>query len=211
MLKKYLSITVIACSFFGQLTAPVYAQVASPSGTLRESVKQKVAAELAQIKKAVAKKGFVGSVSSKTDATVTMTTLMNQTRNLVVTTDTTIKLSGGKDGTITDIKVGDYILAMGDVDSDNKMNVKRLLVIPQPPAEKRNTTFGTITKSTSSSITITNLKNEAYDIKVTAGTKFNDKFKLTDVKEGSKVIIIESTTTAAGKTTHTALNIFIIQ
>lgn len=210
MNKFHLTLSIIAVVMLTS-TMPVSAQTASPSGTIRDSVKQKVAAELAQIKKAVAKKGFVGSVTTKTDATITMTTLLNQTRNLVVTTDTTVKLSGSKDGTLADIKVGDYILAMGDVDSDNKMNVKRLLVIPQPPADKRVATFGTVTKSTSSSITLTNLKNESYDIKVTAGTKFNDKFKFSDLKDGSKVVVLESTSTTAGKTTHTALNIFIIQ
>src|SRR3989344_2753578 len=84
------------------IAAPIAAQTATP-GSIRDAVQKKVAEELAAIKNEVKKRSYLGTITSKSDATITITTLRNTTRTATVTTDTIIKLSGGKDGTLADL------------------------------------------------------------------------------------------------------------
>ncbi len=172
----------------------VAAQSPSPSatsaGTIRDAVKQKVSEELANIKQAVAKRAYVGTISAKSDLTLTITNLKNQSRTATVTTDTTIKLTGGKDGTVADLKVGDFIIAMGDADSNGVLNTKRLLVITQPEADTRDAVFVTVTKVTISSLTAENIKKESWTIKLSSTTKYTGATKATDIKVGSKIIAV---------------------
>jgi len=164
----------------------VHAQTATNSAdTIRDSVKQKVTEELAQIKKGVAKKGFVGSISAISDGNITINSFMLEPRKALVAADTTIKLQNGSDGTPGDLKVGQYVLAMGDVDSQNTMTTKRLLIIPKPTDDTRKVVFGTLIKTSSTSFTI---GTNAY--KVTSVTKFTGKTKAADLKVDSKIIAI---------------------
>jgi hypothetical protein len=164
----------------------VSAQTASSSAdTIRDSVKQKVTEELAQIKKGVAKKGFIGSVTNISDGKVTINTLTGFTRQALVVADTTIKLSSGGDGTPGDLKVGQYVLAMGDVDSQNSMTTKRLLVVTKPSDDPRKVIFGSLTKVSSTSFSI---GSDSY--KITSASKFTGKTKVSDLAVNSKIMAI---------------------
>mgnify|MGYP001616302359 FL=1 len=181
------------------LTASLLAQTPSSTGSaIREAVKEQVAA----IKTAVAKRAFVGTVSAKADATITVTNLKNQSKTAVITGDTVIRLTGGKDGTFADLKVGDFVIAMGDVDSQGTLTTKRLLVIAKPGADKRRALTGRVTDTSSSSLTIETLKKEIITIKVTSNTTITNKNKLSDIKVGSRIVAVglptlaESTFTA---------------
>jgi len=178
--------------------SPVASQ--TPTSAIRDSVKNKVAAELAQIRQAVAKKGFVGSISSKSDATITLTTMQNTTRTATVATDTVIKLAGNKDGTPSDLKTGDYVLVMGDVDSQNTMTAKRLLVIGKPPEEKRRVIPGSVTKVSATSLTVQNAK-ESWTIRISSSAKYTKNTKLSEIKVGDKVIVIGTVGTTANSLT----------
>jgi hypothetical protein len=172
-------------------TGSVFAQSATDSANpLRDSVKQKVAEELAQIKQAVSKKAFLGSVTTKNDASLTLTTWGNQSRNLLVSTDSVIKLLNNRDGTSADLKVGDYVLAMGNADSQNTLTVSRLLVVKTPGQDTRQIYFGTVTKKTISSLTISTTKNETLDIKLSSATKYTGSAKSADIKTGSKILVL---------------------
>jgi len=173
------------------LILSVHAQSTTPSTSpIRDSVKQKVDEELAQIKQAVSKKAYLGVISSQSEATLTLTSWMGQTQSVLVGTDAVVKLKSGKDGTLTDLKINDYILVMGDADSQNKLTAKRLLVVAAPPVDKRTSFFGTVTKKTSSSLTLTTTKNESVDIKLTSSTVYAAKAKAADVKVDSKVLVL---------------------
>ena len=208
-MKKQIITTLLIGSIF-LTTSSVSAQTASPSGSIRDSVKQKVADELSQIKSGVAKKGFVGSVTSKTDATITLSNLKSQSRTIIATTETTIKLANGKDGTLADIKTNDFAIAMGDVDSENKMTAKRIVIFTSTPSDKRMSMFGTITKTSSNSFTIKNLKGETLELKVSAGTKYNDKYKFSDLKTDSNVIVIALSGGTTQSPTYTTLRVHIL-
>lgn len=174
--------------------ALAFAQTASPSASpsILNSVKEKVAAEIDQIKKSSTKKAYVGSIATKTDTGLTMANLNNQSRTVNISGDVTIKLLGGREGVLADLKVGDFLIAMGDADGAGVLTAKRILVITKPTDEDtRKVVTGTVTKSSSSSITI---DTTAY--KVTSTTKFTGKNDITDIVKDVKVVMIVKDTTA---------------
>lgn len=189
---------------FSIYALPVIAQ--SPTAAdIRNAVQQQVAQELSNIKQAVAKKGFVGNITAKTDASITLTNLKSQPRSVVITGDTTIKLANGSEGTLADLKINDFILVMGSVDSQNKMTAARLLVIKQPAADKRDTKYGIVSKPTSSSLTLGDLT-----VKLSSTTTVTDaklaKAKISDIKDGAKVVVVGSVT----GTTLTATDVHLM-
>ncbi len=176
-------------------TYSVHAQSATDSA-IRQAVKDQVAA----IKTSVAKRAFVGPISAKSEASITVTNLSNLTRTAVVAGDATIKLSGGKEGTFADLKVGDFVIAMGDVDSQGTLAVKRLLVIAKPTPDKRLVLSGRVTDTSMSSYTIETAKKEVWAIKFTSGTSFTGKIKKTDVKVGDRIVAVGTSSTALNLT-----------
>ena len=186
------------------LTASLLAQTPSSTGSaIRDAVKEQVAA----IKTAVAKRAFVGTISAKADATITVTNLTNQSKTAVITGDTVIRLTGGKDGTFADLKVGDFVIAMGDVDSQGTLTTKRLLVISKPGADKRRALTGRVTDTSSSSLTIETLKKEIITIKVTSNTTITNKNKLSDIKVGSRIVAVGLPTLAESTFTPKLLHL----
>jgi hypothetical protein len=195
-MKKHLFVLLPVFTSF-LITSQVMAQTSSESAqVLRDSVKQKVEEELSQIKKAVSKKAFLGTITAKSEATVTINSYRNEQRQALVTTDSTIKLKNGKDGTLKDLTAGDYILIMGDVDSQNLMTAKRLLVITAPTEDKRKLTFGKVTAS-GSTITIESSAKDSLIAKLSSASVITKvasgksvKAKTTDIKTGDMVIAI---------------------
>jgi len=170
------------------IVAPISAQTATP-GSIRDAVQKKVAEELNAIKNEAKKRAYLGTISAKSDATITITTLRNTTRTATVTPDTTIKLSGGADGTPADLKTGLFILAMGDADGTGTLTAKRILVIAKPAEDKRRAIFGVVTKVTSSTITL-----KDWTVKLSSTTKYTGKTKASDIKVGAKLIIVGTVT-----------------
>jgi hypothetical protein len=195
MKRSALLLLPIISSFF--LVHQVVAQTSSESAqVLRDSVKQKVEEELSQIKKAVSKKAFLGTITSKSEAAITINNYRNEPRQALVTTDSTIKLKNSKEGTLKDLTAGDFILVMGDVDSQNVMTAKRLLVIAAPAEDKRKFTFGKIT-AVGSTITIESSSKESQIAKLSSSTVITRleggksvKTKSTDIKSGDFVVAI---------------------
>ena len=167
----------------------------TPTTSIRDQVKQQVADELSQIKNTISKKAYVGSIASKVDATITITNLKNQPRTATVTTDTAIKLSGGKDGTPADLKVGDFVIAMGDADNTGQLTAKRLLVVSKPAEDKRRVLSGTVTKISSSSLTLETSDKKSETLKISSVSKYTAKSKLSDIKVGTKLVLVASDTT----------------
>lgn len=205
--KKFL-ITLALLLFYSP--SLVYAQTASPSANpIRDAVNEKVQQEVDQIKKAVAKRGYVGTITAKSDASLTLTNLKSQPRTIIVTADSTIKLSGGKDGTPADIKVGDSLIAMGDVDSANVMTAKRIVIVPKPVPDTRQAVFVTVTKTTVAALTVENLKKETLTIKLNTDTKYTAKTKATDLVIGSKLVIVARPTSTASILTGLAIHLLV--
>jgi hypothetical protein len=179
------------------LASSAIAQTATEGASpLRDSVKQKVAEQLAEIKKSQTKKAFLGTITTKAEASLALSTVFKETRTVLVSTDTLIKLKSGKDGTLGDLKVGDFVLVMGDADGQNTLTAKRLLIVPAPLEEKRISVFGTVSKKSASSVTLTNLAKEELTLKINSSTKYTESKKLSDIKEGQKITAISLSGTA---------------
>ncbi len=179
------------------LTAALLAQTpAASDSAIRQAVKDQVAA----IKTAVAKKAFVGPISAKSEASVTITNLANQTRTAVVAGDATIKLVGGKEGTFADLKVGNFVIAMGDVDSQGTLAVKRLLVIAKPVADKRLVLSGRVTDTSTATVTIENTAKETWIVKIVSDTKYAKKAKFADLNVGDRIAVVGTSATVGNLT-----------
>src|SRR3989344_1309912 len=193
--------------------ALAFAQSPTPS-SIRDAVAQKVAEEIAQIKKDVKKKAYVGSISTISDGTLTLITLQKASRNVTIAPDATIKLSSGPDGTSADLKTGLYILVMGDSDGSGTLTAKRLLIISKPSADNRQAIFGIVTKITSSAITLTPVKSGStestgWTVKLSSTTKYTPKTKFADIDLKDKIIVIGAASTTPN--TLTARLIHLVQ
>ncbi len=170
------------------LTASLLAQAPTATDSaIRQAVKDQVAA----IKTAVAKRAYVGPISAKSEASITITNMANLARTAVVAGDATIKLIGGKEGTFADLKVGDFVIAMGDVDSQGTLAAKRLLVIAKPTPDKRQILSGRVTDTTTASFTLETTKKETWTVK---------SAKVKDLKVGGRVAVVGTSPTAGNLT-----------
>jgi len=180
------------------LILPMASHAATDSAILN-AVKDKVAAEIADIKLAVAKKAYVGSVTAKSEVGFSL-----ETRNVVVSPEATIK-NGSTELTLKDIKVGDFVIAMGDVDSAGNLTGKRILIVTQSPEDKRKAMVFTVVKSGTASLSVETLKKEAWTVKISSDTGFVAKIKLANIEAGDKIVVIG--TLASTPSTFNALKI----
>ena len=179
------------------LTATLLAQAPTATDSaIRQAVKDQVDA----IKTAVARRAFVGPISAKSEASITITNLANQTRTAVVAGDATIKLTGGKEGTFADLKVGDFVIAMGDIDSQGTLAVKRLLIIAKPTPDKRVVVSGRVTDLSTSDLTVETAAKEVWTVKLQAATSYAGKIKKSDIKVGDRIVTVGTTSTALNLT-----------
>jgi len=206
----YKTVFVLSAILSLSLITPVgsFAQDATQGATqLRDSVKQKVTEELTQIKKVLTKKGFIGTVTSYSDGVITLTNLKNQTRTITITADTTIKLISNKEGTPADIKVNDFVIAMGDADAQNNMTLKRILVLSKPNEDRREFYSGTITKASISSITIKTATEERV-LKINSATKYTPKGTDSgDLEANAKVLVVTIPSSTGTDRTATRIHV----
>jgi hypothetical protein len=192
-------ITIFVLSSFLLAQAPS----ASPSA-IRNAVKEQVAVEVANIVKTKVKKAFVGTIISKTEAGFVLTNHKKESRNITTTAEATIK-NQAKDVTLKDLKIGDFVIAMGDADASNNLLAKRILVVTKPGEDKRKTMIFTITKASSSNLIVENLKKETWTVKTASDTSYTSKTKISDLEMGDKIAVIGSLASTAS--TFNALRI----
>jgi hypothetical protein len=182
--------------------AIVIDDVASPTGELKEKVqeirqlvKEKVQEKLAEIKNREQKRAYVGEISAITGSTITLETKRG-TKNVLVNEETNIVGPQRKTLKVTDLKVGDTIIAMGTVDPDGVMTAKRIVVVPKPPKAPplRRAVFGRVKEIDKNKqiLTVVHLKKEEVSFQV----KASDKTRITKKLDGkmqkidfSKIVI----------------------
>jgi hypothetical protein len=195
---------VLGFGVLGLVIAPIAAAEATPSSEIRDAVKAKVAAEVATIKNTILKRAYVGAIGTKTETGFDLTNLKKETRNVVVTAETTIK-KGSTELTFKDLKSGDFVIAMGDADAKSTMTAKRILVIDRGVEDKRKTMIFTITKTGTTSLGVENLKKETWSVRLSTDTQYTSKTKLASLAVGDKIAVIG--TTASIPSTFNALRI----
>ena len=80
------------------------------------------------------------------------------------------------------------------------MTAKRLLVIGKPPEEKRRVIPGSVTKVSTTSLTVQNAK-ESWTIRISSSAKYTKNTKLSEIKVGDKIIVIGTVGTTANSLT----------
>ncbi len=182
------------------LIAPTSSLAQSATGSaIRDAVKDRVAAEVADIKLAVAKKAYVGTVTAKSEVGFSL-----ESRNVVVTPEATIK-NGSAEITLKDIKVGDFLIAMGDVDSAGNLTGKRILIVTKSAEDKRRSMVFIVTKTGTNSLVVENLKKESWTVRISSDTSYSAKIKLATIEAGDKIVVIG--TLASTPSTFNALKI----
>lgn len=171
-------------------TAKINSPASSPSPATQSATQAAVLQAVAAIKNTTTKRGFVGTISAKDTAAITITNLKNQSRTAIIVGDTTIKLVNGSEGTFADLKPGNFVIAMGYVDSQNSLATSRLLVIAKPAPDKRLVLSGRITDTAAAAFTLETAAKEAWTV----------KSKTTDLKVGNRVAIVGTSSTALNLT-----------
>jgi hypothetical protein len=183
---------------------------------IREVVQQKVKEKLQQIVNPVSsKKAIIGKVIQIETNQITID-YQNVTRSLNVSTDTIFIDASRNKSSLSKIKIGQDILAMGINNSDSStFDAKRIVFIDLKTVEiKRTTIIGKIVDLSKSSPVFTLIpshnKNILFQIKTDSKTEFISanslKIKSTDLVSGHKIIAVLIPDEKVSKT-YTALKI----
>ena len=182
------------------------------SSEIRLKVAQKVEAAMNR------PKAFIGTVTDITDSTIQIKTGEIQIEQISVGADniTVIKATGTTSKTVklTDIAIGDFIVAMGYVNSNSVLNAQRILITNPVTESKINATFGKVTDISKKNITVTGPKdNRATSVTPGKNTSFVSYFsgktsavKLASIGNGDSVIYV----TDNSQTTPVIRAIFVI-
>lgn len=179
------------------LISPVYASDSSPSADIKtklEALKKEIASKAAQLKQEVNKKltnkAYVGKIKTKSDTAITIAS-KNGPRIVNITQDSEfISHVKGKKYSQKLISEEDYIASLGDIDENQVLTAKRLILLPQPLAEKTYL-WGQIAAISDKLITLKdrNLKNVS--ISLDQKVKLNDFVILTGIMGKNEIFEAE--------------------
>jgi hypothetical protein len=157
-------------------------QTATSSGSISDQVQQKVTEALNK------PTADIGSITDIAETTLQVKTEQGEILQVSAATDTDfVKNLDNKSTTIklTDLAIGDYVVAMGTTNGNKVLEAKRILVTNPPGKIQRNILFGRIASSTNKALTFVTLKDQkSYQIAYDKNTDFL-------VQTGDKVAVIK--------------------
>jgi hypothetical protein len=207
-------VLVVYSSSFVTATIPTPNPLESTTGSseIRLKVAQKVEAALNR------PKAFIGTVTDIADSTIQIKTEDSQIEQISTGGDgiTITKATGttGKAVKLTDIAIGDFIVAMGYVNGNSVLNAQRILITDPITEPKINSTISNVTATSKKNITVTGLKdNQATTITPDKNTTIESyssgktaTLKLGSIKSGDTVIYV----TDSSGTTPVIRAIFVV-
>ena len=157
--------------FFVGLLTPVIGQSpsAAPTESIGDLIKEKVAAN-----KSNRKAAYVGEVTDKTDKTLSVTTRTGP-KQVSFDADTTIvnqKAGANKKIKADDLAIGDFILAMGNLETGNNgvLSAKRIVVIDKPKPLQKTSINGLVTAADKSTLTVETNSRGEWQVKLAPDT-----------------------------------------
>ncbi len=212
-LKSIEKVLVIYSSAFQEKSFATPApQTASGESGVRDKVAQKVAEALNK------PKAFVGVVTDIADSTIQIKSLESEIKQ-ISTADEAITVVNSKGTTskivkLTDIAIGDFIVAMGYVNSNSVLLAQRILITDPISEPKINASLGKVTETTKKVMTIASLKDsQNSEISPDSKTAFErllsgkaERAKLTDVTQGDLIIYVSAT----GEDSDKIRSVFIV-
>ncbi len=183
----------------------------APTGPEEKKVQEmrQIVKDISEIKEKIEKKGYVGKILEITDSTLTITNFRGKQRVRIIE-GTVIVGINKKEIPMKDLALEDKIIALGEPDTNDTLDAKRITVVALPkivPA-KRLLFYGKIKQANpkTTTLTLTSIKSveKTLEIKIDKTSYLvNQKdqkvvLKFSDFSEGQKAIIIYPET-AAGK------------
>lgn len=163
---------------------------------IRQKVAQKVADALNR------PKAYIGVITDITDSTVQIKTMESEIKQISVASDT-ISVVNAKGATskqvkLTDLAIGDFIVAMGYINSNSVLSAQRILVVNPITEPTYGSTFGQVVAVTKKSITVREVKSQKEaEVAPTSKTSIISfskdkiaKISLTGIKENERVIYV---------------------
>jgi len=191
-------------------STPESQQSTDEADSIRNKVQQQVEQALNQAK------AFIGTITDIASSNLQIQSDSSEILQVSTNSDTSFVQVGttNKEIKSSDVAIGDYIIAMGYKDTNGVLTADRVLIDSQPDDLGRIFTFGTVTTTSKSQISVTNPKIESEaQITTSASTHVYtfDEGKvgvsgLSKISEGDYIVAI-STNTKSGKF---ARSIFII-
>ncbi len=130
---------------------------ATGDAAIRENVAQKVAAAMNQ------PKAYLGVVTDITSSTIQTKTPESQIEQIAIGGDgiTVINTKGTNNKTVklTDVAIGDFIVAMGYVNGNQVLNAQRILITDPLSDPGLSVSFGKTTNISKNSITVADIKS----------------------------------------------------
>ncbi len=162
---------------------------------IREKVQKKVEEALLN------PKAYLGTITDINEKTIQIKTDGGEIKQVSVTDEATIIKTGttNKEVKITDMAIGDYIVAMGFKNGNNVLQSQRILITSALGTIIKKVIAGNITKITKSNLTLSSLneENTITFIKTTLVYQLkNDnltKIKTTDLDTDKRIIVVGET------------------
>jgi hypothetical protein len=171
-MKKLLVIGVLVFigTYWYLFSPKASAQSPTPQATspavqqLREKVKEIVREKIEEVKMGQ-KRAFFGEISKISGSVITITNPRGE-RQIKVSEDTKIISKGRKEIKLENLKIGNFIIAMGYLGNNNVLEAKRIVVAEKPKLPAREVAFGKVTDISTEEKILT-VKNEKKDITYT--------------------------------------------
>lgn len=201
-------VLVVYSSSFEEKESQVTPTNSSTESAIRAKVEEKV-------KEAMNKpKAYIGVVTDIADSTIQIKTTESQIQQISIkNSDVTVIKTGGTTASptqkavkLTDIAIGDFIVAMGYVNSNSVLAAQRILITDPIKDSALESNFGKITSLAKKVLTVKSVK-ENIDSDISTDTKTDfisfdnqtetqkiSKIKITDITDGDNVIYITEKT-----------------
>ncbi|MBM3205532.1 hypothetical protein FJZ41_01625 [Candidatus Shapirobacteria bacterium] len=203
MKQKLLTILVFLTLGFA-FTLKVNALSPTPTETdsagqeIRDKVKEIVQEKIQQTQKGE-KRAFFGEINAIADEILTLNTSQGE-KKIRIATDSALIGTGNKKIKLQDLKTGLFTIAMGFMEDNNVLGVRRLVVGEKSKTPEREVAFGMVTDISSQEniLTIKNeKKNLIYTVEVNSKTVITkkvdgkvQKVKLEVITKGDKLVAI---------------------
>lgn len=204
-MKKIIYLLIAA--YYLLLVPMALAQTPTPEGTTAtptskdQEIKDRIQERIQEVRKAK-NTAFWGTLKEITNSTLILDTPRGERR--VKTNGETTFVLGKKEIKITDLAIGNFIIAMGTLDQNGTLNAKRILALAKPPApaKSRQAVYGKVTDISEDEkiLVLTHpKKGTIFQVQVTNSTiitkKVDGKIKkvnFSDIEVGDRVVAVGS-------------------
>lgn len=185
---------------------------------IRDKVKEMVRQKIEEVKMGQ-KRAYFGEIIKIDAGLITISSPIGKEWQIVTSDQTKIIGRGRKETKIEDLKIGDFIIAMGYISSDGILEARRLVIINKPKPLARQVAFGKVTDISPEEkiLTVRNEKKDlTYTVLVVSNTIITkkvgikiQKVSFDKIEKGDRIVAI-GTPTEDGKKFITAKIIHVI-